>query len=307
MSIATSSTSFISSLDRQPYACSDDRYLAAGAATAPAVASQALYRDVYNSLLNPGADKNAARRRAELLLGQAIAKVAQQPDDLPDSPAGLADWMEASARRATGAYQAYLASRKEGAPRRYFSSRAHALNFLQSVAPTKLVDGSWLFGTLRYRSDPRMSGLAQTYLEELGNGDETKNHVLLYKKLLDAHGLTSGAHLPDEYFEQGAIQLALGAVTERMLPEVIGFNLGYEQLPLHLLITAFELDELGIDPYYFTLHVTVDNTDSGHARKAIDAVEHNAARYGDADDYWRRAIDSTTWGWERRRPSRLSM
>jgi hypothetical protein len=273
---------------RQRYACSDDRYLAEAAPKAPAIASQALFRDVYHSLLNPGADKNAARRRAELLLGQAIDKVAQQPDDLPDSPAGLADWMEASARRSTCAYQAYLSGRKEGAPRRYFSNRAHALSFLQSVAPTKLVDGSWLYGTLAYRADPRLSGLAQTYLEELGNGDETKNHVLLYKNLLDAHGLTSGAHLTDEYFEQGAIQLALGVVTQRMLPEVIGFNLGYEQLPLHLLITAFELDELGIDPYYFTLHVTVDNTDSGHARKAIDAVELNAPRYGDADDYWRR-------------------
>ncbi|MBB1600784.1 hypothetical protein A9977_12125 [Variovorax sp. UMC13] len=272
----------------QRYACSDDRYLAAVASTAPAIASQALFRDVYHSLLHPRADKNAARRRAELLLGQAIDRVAQQPDDLPDSPAGLSDWMEASARRATCAYQAYLASRKEGAPRRYFSNRAHALNFLQSVAPTKLVDGSWLYGTLRHRADPRMSGLAQTYLEELGNGDETKNHVLLYKKLLDANGLTCGAHLPDEYFEQGAIQLALGVVTQRMLPEVIGFNLGYEQLPLHLLITAFELDELGIDPYYFTLHVTVDNTDSGHAKKAIDAVALNASRYGDAAGYWRR-------------------
>ncbi|RYF56716.1 MAG: iron-containing redox enzyme family protein [Comamonadaceae bacterium] len=196
--------------------------------------------------------------------------------------------MEASARRTTDAYQDYLASRKAGAPRRYFSNRAHALNFLQSVAPTKLVDGSWLYGTLPYRADPRMSGLAQTYLEELGNGDETKNHVLLYKKLLDAHGLSSGTHLPDSYFEQGAIQLALGVVTERMLPEVIGFNLGYEQLPLHLLITAFELDELGIDPYYFTLHVTVDNADSGHARRAIDAVELNASRYGDGAEYWRR-------------------
>jgi hypothetical protein len=59
---------------------------------------------------------------------------------------------------------------------------------------------------------------------------------------------------------------------EKFLPEVIGFNLGYEQLPLHLLITAYELKELHIDPYYFTLHITVDNADSGHAKQAVDAV-----------------------------------
>ena len=130
--------------------------------------------------------------------------------------------------------------------------------------------------------------LAQTYLEELGNGDETKNHVLLYRQLLQSHGLNEGAHLADEHFEQGAVQLALGHTTEQMLPEVIGFNLGYEQLPLHLLITAYELNELGLDPYYFTLHVTVDNADSGHARKAVDAVALNAPRFSDAGRYWER-------------------
>lgn len=59
----------------------------------------------------------------------------------------------------------------------------------------------------------------------------------------------------------------------------------YEQLPLHLLITSYELNELGIDPYYFTLHVTVDNADSGHTRKAVDAVAQNEARYPDASAY----------------------
>ena len=70
---------------------------------------------------------------------------------------------------------------------------------------------------------------------------------------------------------QGLIQLALAYNSDQFLPELIGYNLGYEQLPLHLLITAYELNELGIDPYYFTLHVTVDNADSGHARKAWEA------------------------------------
>jgi hypothetical protein len=59
---------------------------------------------------------------------------------------------------------------------------------------------------------------------------------------------------------------------------VIGYNLGYEQLPLHLLITSYELNELGIDPYYFTLHVTVDNAGSGHAHKAVQALRDLMAR-----------------------------
>ncbi|MGC3986737.1 MAG: iron-containing redox enzyme family protein [Pseudorhodoferax sp.] len=272
---------------RQAYPCSDDRYPASiGHAMAPARASS--YRAVYEELVNPATERLAAQRRSLALLRDALDAVASRPDDLPASPEGLFDWMTASAKKATDAYRDYLAQRRAGAPRRFFSNRTHALYFLQAVAPTKLVDGSWLFGCMRHARDPRMAGLAQTYLEELGNGDAGKNHVLLYRELLRAHGLNEGTQLGDEHFEQGAIQLALGHATEQMLPEVIGFNLGYEQLPLHLLVTAYELDELGLDPYYFTLHVTVDNADSGHARKAIDAVALNAARFADARRYWER-------------------
>ena len=41
------------------------------------------------------------------------------------------------------------------------------------------------------------------------------------------------------------------------MPEAIGFNLAYEQLAYHLLVTIHELKELRIDPYYFVLHVYV--------------------------------------------------
>src|SRR5690606_25225919 len=75
------------------------------------------------------------------------------------------------------------------------------------------------------------------------------------------------------------------------LPEVIGFNLGYEQLPLHLLITAYELNELGIDPYYFTLHITVDNAAAGHAKKAVQAVFDAMPRIADRDAFYERVAN----------------
>ena len=84
------------------------------------------------------------------------------------------------------------------------------------------------------------------------------------------------------------MQVALGWNAQEFLPEIVGFNLGYEQLPLHLLITSFELNELGIDPYYFTLHVTVDNADTGHAKRACVAALEAAPRIDDGGDYWRR-------------------
>ena len=228
------------------------------------------------------------RTEAANFLDQQIALTTAQPCDLPASPQALQVWMQAGAQRATAGYGQYLDQRKAGAPRRYFSNRAHALHFLRAVAPTKLVDGAWLYGLLKHWRNPRFADLLRTYLEELGEGAADKNHVVIYRALLSRYSLNPDGHLDDELYTQGVIQLALACNAEDFLPEVIGFNLGYEQLPLHLLITGYELNELGLDPYYFTLHVTVDNVDSGHARRAVQAVQDNMPRLGDAVDFWRR-------------------
>ncbi|RZJ24353.1 MAG: iron-containing redox enzyme family protein, partial [Haliea sp.] len=220
-------------------------------------------------------------------LDAQIALTAALPCDLPASADALETWMHEGAQRATAAYGRYLDERQAGAPRRYFSNRAHAMYFLRAVAPTKLVDGAWLYGLLKHWRNPRFSDLLRTYVEELGDGAADKNHVVLYRALLARYGLDALDHLDDALYTQGVIQLALASNAEDYLPEVIGFNLGYEQLPLHLLISAYELNELGLDPYYFTLHVTVDNADTGHAKRAVQAVLDNLPRLGDADAFWR--------------------
>ena len=82
----------------------------------------------------------------------------------------------------------------------------------------------------------------------------------------------------------------------QLLPEVIGFNLGYEQLPLHLLITACERNELGLDPYYFTLHITVDHADTGHAQRAVQAVFDTLPQWGGHGDFWQRVCNGGKLG-----------
>lgn len=186
------------------------------------------------------------------------------------------------------AYRRYLDGRRAGEPRRFFSCRSHAMHFLRAVAPTKLVDGAWLYGLLARWQDPRLAPLIRTYLEELGCGVAPQNHVLLYKQLLARYGCDQWQDGPDEHFTQGAVQLALAHHADEFLPELIGFNLGYEQLPLHLPITAYELNELDIDPYYFTLHVTIDNASTGHARMALQSVLDCVPRLGDAAEFHRR-------------------
>jgi hypothetical protein len=242
---------------------------------------------VYRSLLSarPSAE---SRQRGAAFIHAALASTGAEPCALAETPDCLLDWMRGNMQAVADDYAHYLQSRKQGAPRRYFSNRAHALYFLRCVAPTKLVDGAWLYGLLPHGRDPRFEHLVTTYLEELGSGDPTKNHVLLYRKLMARYGIEAPADLPEALYVQGAIQLGLAWNAEAFLPEIIGFNLGYEQLPLHLLITSYELNELAIDPYYFQLHVTVDNTDTGHAHRACEAVHALLPQLGDAEGFWAR-------------------
>lgn len=244
-------------------------------------------RDVFSSLFR-GNFTHEQREDAADFLCEQFERATAVESDLPHKLADLEAWMHASVEAVGREYHQYLEERKAGGARRYFANKAHALYFLQAAAPTKLVDGAWLYGTLEKWQDPRFTSLIRTYLEELGEGLPTKNHVVLYQKLLASQGCDRWDNLPDDNYVQGAIQLSLAYNAERFLPEVIGFNLGYEQLPLHLLITAYELKELHIDPYYFTLHITVDNADSGHAKQAVDAVFSAMPRLGNAENFWRR-------------------
>lgn len=249
--------------------------------------------EVYRALSHgapAGNDRMLARGFLEQQLQQARLLSCDLPDDIADT-AAMEAWIGERSVAVGAEYNAYLKQRRDGAPRRYFGSKAHALYFLKHVAPTKLVDGAWLYGVLERWDDPDFRPLIQTYLEELGDGVPDKNHVVLYKKLLASHGCDQWQDVDDIHYVQGAVQLALAYDAERFLPEIIGYNLGYEQLPLHLLITAYELNELGIDPYYFTLHITVDNGGSGHAFKAVQALQQLLPRCGDAAAFLRRVRD----------------
>jgi hypothetical protein len=207
---------------------------------------------------------------------------------MPADPRFLAAWLARGHEAVACAYRRYLDERHAGAPRRFFRNRSHALHFLKSVAPTKLVDGAWLYGLLPRWADPRLAPLIRIYLEELGDGTPSQHHVLLYRQLLAQHGCDRRHDLDDRHYVQGTVQLSLAHHAAELLPEVIGFNLGYEQLPLHLPITAYELNELDIDAYYFSLHVTIDNASTGHARKSLQCALDSLPRAADASAFYRR-------------------
>ena len=250
---------------------------------------------VYAALLResgrePGQIDELARSASRSFLLEQIDAVSAVECDFPEHHRLLAGWLDQENCDASEGYRQYLDERQAGAPRRFFTNRSHALHFLRAVAPTKLVDGAWLYGLLPHWNDDRFGTLIRIYLDELGQGQRAQNHVALYRDLLASHGLESADanRLTDEHCTQGAIQLALAHHADEFLPELIGFNLGYEQLPLHLPITAYELAELNIDPYYFTLHVTVDNAASGHARQALDGLLAAWPRLGNGREFFAR-------------------
>lgn len=250
-------------------------------------------RQLYFAMLEERGDivgqiDELTRSTSRSFLREQLSVAAEFDADFPTQMQSLPSVLRNAHDQTAQIYRHYLDGRHAGAPRRYFSCRSHAMYFLRTVAPTKLVDGAWLNGLLQHWLDSRLAPLIQTYLEELGCGNPLQNHVLLYKQLLARYGCDNWQNGPDEHFTQGAVQLALAHHANEFMPELIGFNLGYEQLPMHLLITAYELNELDIDPYYFALHVTIDNASTGHARKALQSVLDCMPRIGNARDYHRR-------------------
>ncbi|WP_061447427.1 iron-containing redox enzyme family protein, partial [Pseudomonas syringae group genomosp. 7] len=260
-----------------------------GTAVIKTVVEEACSKTVYQSWMTERAPEH--QHDAAMFLNHCLAQAERENCDLPAQPETLEHWMEQNVGVVADQYALYLEQRRNGQPRRFFRTKAQAMYFIQQVAPTKLVDGAWLYGLLPHWADYRFHGLIRTYLEELGDGEQAQNHVSLYRKLLADLDCDTSAPLTDDAYLQGAIQLSLGQLSEHYLPEVIGYNLGYEQLPLHLLITSFELNELGIDPYYFTLHVTIDNASTGHARKAAQSVLELLPVGQERDEFYRRVAN----------------
>jgi len=174
------------------------------------------------------------------------------------------------------------------------------------------VDGSWVSGIVLQPSikERKTAKIAwQVISEEFGDGDLDKNHVYIYHQLIDKLGLggrdEQGEAMQGDQsgfdgspIDQGIprcwaaalAQQSIGLLSSEFFPESLGFNMAYETLPYHLLVTSHELRELDIDDSYFALHITIDNPHSGHAAMARLAVESYLSEYeGESQKVaWRR-------------------
>ncbi|PVI05655.1 hypothetical protein DM02DRAFT_583708 [Periconia macrospinosa] len=191
-------------------------------------------------------------------------------------------------RGCTDNYEAYIVCRRAGGNREVFSTEQEAKWWLKQAAPVKYVDGAWL-GHINKTSTPFKHGHVtknawQVMSEELGDGDLEKNHVYVYRELMkeidaglpeaDSKDFIHPRHGLNEArcWKAAMAQLLISLFPHEFLPDALGFNMAYESLPLHLLKTVRELRELRLNPYYFELHISIDNGSSGHAAMAMETV-----------------------------------
>ncbi|KAL5320679.1 hypothetical protein ACEPPN_011489 [Leptodophora sp. 'Broadleaf-Isolate-01'] len=175
-------------------------------------------------------------------------------------------------------YQYYVERRASGHGPELFSTRYGAEQWLNRNAPLKFVDGAWLGHIHRITTPFALRGVIkmawQVLSEELGDGDLEKNHVHIYRNLLR----DIGSNIPDgdsidfidSHTGMDDISTWKAAVTQLLVS--LGFNLHFEQLTLETLKATRELPLFGISAYYFLLHISIDNADSGHTAMALGAI-----------------------------------
>ncbi|KAI1291147.1 hypothetical protein F5Y03DRAFT_400944 [Xylaria venustula] len=255
-------------------------------------------KQLYHRLQNPSRVDAEAIHAARSFLAENLERAFCQARNSPASnilklaeysPGALVSFVAETNARATNEFSAYFARRSSGGCRELLLSRDHAVYWLEQIAPVKFVDGAWLArlhhaGTpAQFRAVTRIAW--QILSEELGDGDLRKNHVHLYRQLLkdcsselppgDSPDFVDARINPnphDDVWTAATLQLCLGLFPDEFLPEVLGFTLAYECVTTETLVCAHELRELGRDPQYFNLHITIDNADSGHTAMAISAV-----------------------------------
>ncbi|CAG7931707.1 unnamed protein product [Penicillium olsonii] len=276
------------------------------------------YKELYFKLQNLEKHSETiptARQTFLILLSQALEDYAKAPDTNILSierfdKTKLAHFLQSQQDDVTNQYHQYISRRQSGGSRELLSDRQAAGDWLREIAPVKLVDGAWL-GHLNNINIPfsLRQIVKQTWLvftEELGNGNRDQHHVKVFEDLLKNFepalpSPTTNAILHPryklgnlKYWRAAVAQLLVSLFPLDFLPEILGFNMHFEALQLDTLQASKELPEVSLDPSYFLLHVSIDNSHSGHAAMAMegvaDYIQHVARTEGDvaADVAWKR-------------------
>jgi hypothetical protein len=186
-----------------------------------------------------------------------------------------------------------------------FKSYDDMVTRIIQLAPFNLVDGAWLrnIGTTGPIDEVRAL-LYSIAMDELGDGDVSKNHCNIYLDLCHSVGyypppintkeFAFDPQLLQSAFTVSAFELAISQFSEDYYPELLGMTLQLEWEVVDLKPTRDLLDNFGIDSHFYVMHIGIDNAVNGHGQRAADAVrlylQNIRSMGGEAavQDAWRR-------------------
>jgi hypothetical protein len=170
--------------------------------------------------------------------------------------------------------------------------RADLIDSTLQLAPLTLIDGSWLAGYTDYQlaSSERGHFLFDIYWDELGNGDLSLNHPLIYRAMLQEMGIdlpptrspefAAWPGFRDRSFETPVYWLAIGRFPRTFEPEILGLNLAMELSGVggNYRRGRQALKKHGFSTAFVDIHNTIDNVATGHSAWAADAIDDYLAQ-----------------------------
>ena len=226
------------------------------------------------------------------------------------SPAAIQAFVQTQDEQVAIQWEQYITRRRSGGMRELFQTLDESHDWIKQRAPLKLVDGAWLGHVHRvttpYGKRHVTKDAWQVMTEEYGDGNLEMHHVYLYGQLLQEAGIS----LPQPHsadfihprhgmvntlaWKAAVSQLLISLFPHEFLPEILGYNMHFELLTLETMSAAKELEELGLSGYYFFLHISIDNSHSGHTAMAVNSVAKFLAHVestegaGAAERAWKR-------------------
>ncbi|MFJ8860312.1 iron-containing redox enzyme family protein [Streptomyces sp. NPDC102451] len=217
-------------------------------------------------------------------LGRARHRIDRSGLPLPGAwPAeGLRPWLGAQHDRHAAEFTRSQESEEPGLP-----TREQLIESTVQLAPLTMIDGGWLQGFTDYRLASSQVGfsLFETYWDELGNGQTSLNHPLIYRELVAGMGVelpptgtedfARWSGFEDSSFELPVHWLSIGRFPVTFEPEILGLNLAME---LSGVGGTYRRARLGLRKHGFStrfvdIHNTIDNVATGHSAWAADAID----------------------------------
>jgi hypothetical protein len=182
---------------------------------------------------------------------------------------------------------------------------------IRQFAPFNMSDGSWLRNITRVGPfDESRALLFSVLMDEMGDGEVTHNHSNIYRDLCHTIGFYPSDCTSEEFafdpvfldsaFDVPTFELAISQFSENYYPELLGMTLQLELGIVEAKNTIALMEFYGFDPHYWEMHVGIDNPLTGHAAKAIRAIQlylenirANAGGHEAMELQWRRIWD----GW----------